>query len=445
MVRKIRLTTIFIIVVILICGISAIVVVRGQKIDPVSDVKMTQSTASSIKIKWSSVKGADGYRIYLVNDEAQEPELYSEVEGQNESSFTFEGVEGATVYNIRVTAFKYFRRVLYESEEAQQLMIYSQPEKAVQASYSPIGEMLTIEWEPQQNALGFEVEYAKDKGFNDAVSENIDSGEQVLHINSLTALDTFYTRVRSYADIDGKRLYGEWSDTGEVIIREKVIMPESIDPDKPMIALSFDDGPGYYFNGSNPTSEILDVLEKYGARATFFMCASRFNYLNEDCLEREIALGCELGNHTYDHTHYGRQVTSSDITSCSNKIKELCGRAPTIFRCPGGSLTQGIRNECKRQGMPIAHWSIDTEDWKSLDPVKTYNIAINNAYDGAIILMHDIYPTTAQAVKWIVPKLIDEGYQVVGVSEMLMVKNGGTPPTAGNQYKDYQTQYNETN
>lgn len=218
----------------------------------------------------------------------------------------------------------------------------------------------------------------------------------------------------------------------------------NIDLSKPMVALSFDDGPAFTYEGFNSTQEILNVLENHGARATFFMCGSRINEYNATCLKRELALGCELGNHTYDHTRYGDDVTQEDIKKTSEIINKYCGSYPTIFRCPGGLMTQTIQEECEREGMPIAYWSVDTEDWKSQDPDQIYEKTMDGVYDGAIILMHDIYPSTAKAVKKIVPALMKKGYQIVTVSELLSAKNDGVKATAGQQYIDYNTIYNDT-
>ena len=105
-----------------------------------------------------------------------------------------------------------------------------------------------------------------------------------------------------------------------------------------MIAFSFDDGPAYDYKNSNSTERILDVLEKYNARATFFMVGERVNSETKHLLDREIQNGCELGNHTYAHNHYGSQVTARDISRASKQIEKISGRAPTMFRCPGGIM-----------------------------------------------------------------------------------------------------------
>jgi peptidoglycan/xylan/chitin deacetylase (PgdA/CDA1 family) len=93
--------------------------------------------------------------------------------------------------------------------------------------------------------------------------------------------------------------------------------------------------------------------------------------------------------------------------------------------------------------MPLAYWSVDTKDWKTQNAEAIYKTVMNSAYDGAIILMHDIYPSTAAAMEGIVPDLIDRGYRLVTVSELLRAKNG-KPPSPGEQYSDAFTINNAT-
>lgn len=93
--------------------------------------------------------------------------------------------------------------------------------------------------------------------------------------------------------------------------------------------------------------------------------------------------------------------------------------------------------------MIIAYWSVDTEDWKSRNPAQIISRAEHGAYDGSIILMHDIYGSTADAVEKIVPALVKKGYQIVTVSEMIQAKTGKAPQ-AGQQYIDYKTINNDT-
>lgn len=189
-----------------------------------------------------------------------------------------------------------------------------------------------------------------------------------------------------------------------------------LDPSKPMIALSFDDGP------NKPTTTlILDALEKNNGSATFFMVSKRLSFGgNGECAERMVSLGCELGNHTYDHSHYGKEVTADDISKGVSAIKEAAGYAPTAFRPTGGYLSDVIKSSA---GAPICLWSVDTNDWKYKDVNRIYNYVLSSAGDGDIVLMHDIYKTSAEAVQKFVPELVKKGFQIVNIAELAYYKD----------------------
>ncbi len=189
----------------------------------------------------------------------------------------------------------------------------------------------------------------------------------------------------------------------------------NLDPNKPMIALTFDDGPN-----KSSTSVILDTLEQNGGSATFFIVGNRLKSDgNADCAKRMVSLGCQLGNHTYDHTHYGKNVCLEDITWCIDEIENVTGHKPTAFRPTGGALTDFIEENARA---PLYIWSLDTLDWKYRDSNRIYDVLTTDAKDGDIVLMHDIYKTTAEAVSRAVPVLVQNGYQIVNVAELSYYK-----------------------
>lgn len=442
MAKKIKFITCIAVVMIVAFAAAAITVVNGKSVDDVENAVMAENTDQSIKIRWDSVKGADGYHIYCYNDSKGAFEIIDTIKDSDTCTYDFNDIESAKIYKIKVTAFKIFHKQKYESQNAQEITVYSLPSVPDVSVQSTEEGVLKAEWVKQKNAKGYELEYSKNEDFSDSHKETLSKSS--FKAEKLKPKDVYYIRTRAFIEVNGNEVFGNWCRPCSIQIKEKPIMPSNIDPKKPIVALSFDDGPAYAQNGVNSTEEILKVLEEHGARATFFMCSSRINSSNSKLLKKELELGCELGNHTYDHGNYGKKVTADDIKKGSDAIKKASGRYPTIFRCPGGMMSKTIQQECKKEGMPIAYWSVDTEDWKSRDAKKIYNAAIKNVYDGSIILMHDIYPTTAEAVKKIVPKLIDMGYQVVTVSEMLAAKNGGKAAQAGQQYVDYKTINNNT-
>lgn len=202
-----------------------------------------------------------------------------------------------------------------------------------------------------------------------------------------------------------------------------------IDPEKPMIALTFDDGPK-----AEVTNRILDSLQQYGAHATFFMQGSRVVGENNDCVKRMVELGCELGNHTYTHD-YLDSIPVEDIRSvirkCDYMVEETVKVAPTVFRPPGGNRSGEIASAVGNLGLPMIIWSIDPLDYSTKDADNTFNVVMEKAQDGDIVLMHDTYSETADAAERLIPALIEKGFQLVTVSEMAQAKK--YPMIPGNE------------
>lgn len=194
------------------------------------------------------------------------------------------------------------------------------------------------------------------------------------------------------ATVTAETYNGKTATCRIVVSKAPFYIRTDLDPGKPMIALSFDDGPN-----AGTTNTVLDTLQQYGASATFFMVSNRLSKSgNADCAKRMVELGCQLGNHTYDHSHYGGDVTAQDISKGIEAIKAATGYTPTAFRPTGGYLSDVIKENASA---PICLWNVDTNDWKYKDSEKLKNYVLYAADDGDIILMHDIYKTSAEAVQ----------------------------------------------
>lgn len=187
----------------------------------------------------------------------------------------------------------------------------------------------------------------------------------------------------------------------------------SVDPKKPMVALTFDDGPY-----APSTCRILDALEKVQGKATFFVVGDRVKG-REDTLLKIRNSGCEIGNHTYNHVCI-RGLSDAQLQQQLQKgdaaIRAVTGENPTLVRPPGGAYSKNLRKLEKR---PIVLWSIDTMDWSHQNPQKTIQKVLKNVKDGDIILMHDLFVPTAEAAEVLIPELHKRGYQLVTVSELL--------------------------
>lgn len=188
-----------------------------------------------------------------------------------------------------------------------------------------------------------------------------------------------------------------------------------IDPDKPMVALTFDDGPSIY------TPQILKTLKKYHARATFFIVGERVSPYSST-IKKASRQGCEIGSHSYSHANLGTAssaVIKKELNKTEKKVKNILGFYTPIMRPPYGSIGNDLR---KQVGKPMILWSIDTLDWKTRNAKSTENKIMSTVKDGDIILMHDLYSQSRDAAKKVIPKLIKEGYQLVTVSEMARYK-----------------------
>jgi len=190
----------------------------------------------------------------------------------------------------------------------------------------------------------------------------------------------------------------------------------TIDPSKPMVALTFDDGPC-----TGPGNRIIDVFLKYGQRCTFFVVGDRLSSRTDE-LKRLVDNGFEIGNHSYDHKYFNKLTTEeikSEISKCNDSIKKYAGVAPTIMRLPGGTKSKSI---IAAVNMPIILWNVDTQDWKTKNADSSVKAVIGKVKDGDVILMHELYYASAEAAERIVPELVAQGFQLVTVSELAKYK-----------------------
>lgn len=199
-------------------------------------------------------------------------------------------------------------------------------------------------------------------------------------------------------------------------------LPETqrvVDPTRPMVAMTFDDGPHAVY-----TDQILDILEKNGAVATFFEVARNLPKA-PDAVRRAVDLGCEIGSHSYRHANLGKMdqaAQQADQAAADAIFQEVLGTTPTLLRPPYGSMNKTLKTTC---GRSIVTWSIDTEDWLSKDADKVV-ASVQNAgnLDGQVILLHSIYGSTVEATEALVPWLLEQGYQLVTISELIQLRFG---------------------
>ena len=195
-----------------------------------------------------------------------------------------------------------------------------------------------------------------------------------------------------------------------------------IDPSKPMVALTFDDGPN-----AEATNRILDSLQAVGGKATFFVVGTRLTGKNLEALKRAASSGMEIGNHTYAHAYLTKQTKEERLQamkSVNDIVYENTGQRVRNFRPPGGLYNDEILGEIESFDMAVALWAIDTLDWKHQNPEKTTVSILDSIKDGDIVLMHDLFVPTATAAEKVIPELHKRGFQLVTMAQLAKLRGG---------------------
>lgn len=214
------------------------------------------------------------------------------------------------------------------------------------------------------------------------------------------------------------------------IIKKRVFEEDNYDilnytkSDK-MVAFTFDDGPSYN------TIKIVNTLVKYDSKATFFLVGNQIEKYAKT-MDVLVKNGMDIGNHTYSHkelTKLRDKEILKEIDLTNEVIYNKTGIKPMFLRPSYGAMNKRIK---KLSTMPIIVWNIDTLDWKYHNSNKIKDKILKYVSDGDIILMHDTYVATLNAVEMVIPELKKQGYKIVSVSELFKYK--GVKPKLGIGY-----------
>ena len=214
------------------------------------------------------------------------------------------------------------------------------------------------------------------------------------------------------------------------IIKKRVFEEDNYDilnytkSDK-MVAFTFDDGPSYN------TIKIVNTLVKYDSKATFFLVGNQIEKYAKT-MDVLVKNGMDIGNHTYSHkelTKLRDKEILKEIDLTNEVIYNKTGIKPMFLRPSYGAMNKRIK---KLSTMPIIIWNIDTLDWKYHNSNKIKDKILKYVSDGDIILMHDTYVATLNAVEMVIPELKKQGYKIVSVSELFKYK--GVKPKLGIGY-----------
>lgn len=200
----------------------------------------------------------------------------------------------------------------------------------------------------------------------------------------------------------------------EIIPVEHLVLPEEKKTEKKRIALTFDDGPHPIY-----TPQMLELLKEEQVPATFFLLGENVELYGD--VVKEIAKeGHLIGNHTYHHvqiTSLSLEEACKEIQETSDLIEELTGTGTEYVRPPFGTWNEELE---ERLNLIPVMWSIDTKDWTTQNVDWIVRETVKHAEDHDIILMHDSYQSTVDAVKRIIEQLEAEGFEFVTVDEIIM-------------------------
>ncbi len=209
-------------------------------------------------------------------------------------------------------------------------------------------------------------------------------------------------------------------DATAVVATKKVLPVYSVEREDKVISVTFDAS-----WGGDKTLKILDLLDEYNAKATFFLVGIWVDKYPE--LVKEIAArGHEIGNHSDSHAHF-TQISDSKIRqemdSCSDKIEALTGMRPTLFRPPYGDYNSKVVTVVRDEGYECVQWSIDSLDWKNRGVEDLVKRATNNVQPGDIILFHNDSEYIVEALPAILKHYQEQGFDMIPAKDILLTGN----------------------
>lgn len=432
--KRKKILTLVLFAVIFVAVITGIVLlIKNLAVIPeVSNLEIT-STTSEVSLKWKRSKDNLSYEVYKKTAEDADYQLITTIPEAAETSYTDSNLPSATLFEYKVLACK-GKGDKVKKTEGKQVSIYTVPVTPSECSaVTQSKNSLTVTFADTQKPDTYEIKCGTEESLTDAsvtavalsdTAFNSETGQHSFIFNDLVEGSTYFFSIRALAGTDA---YSEWSNTFSGKVTRAIDMT-GIDINRPMVALTYDDGPA----PGDITERIINAIESGGGHATFFQLGDRAEGY-PDQMQRMASGGHEIGCHTYDHSHMGEEVTPDDIIRANDAIEQSSGIRPSVFRSPGGGTTDTIRSVCVSEGMSLYYWSVDTRDWSSRNADSVVSEIQNNTSDGDIILMHNIYDSTAEATERIVPWLVEQGYQLVTVSQLIQAKTG-EPPVPGVQY-----------
>lgn len=197
---------------------------------------------------------------------------------------------------------------------------------------------------------------------------------------------------------------------------ERVIPIYSVDTKDKVCAISFDAA-----WGNEQTDDLLDTLDEYEVKTTFFLVGSWVKKYPES-VKKIAEKGHDVGNHSSTHAHMpalSADKMKKEITDCNECVKKLTGKSPTLFRAPYGDYDNNVVNMVKSLDMYCVQWNIDSLDWKDPSVEQIVKNCTDKLVPGSIILLHNGAANTPAALPKIIEGIKDKGYKIVPISKLI--------------------------
>lgn len=203
-------------------------------------------------------------------------------------------------------------------------------------------------------------------------------------------------------------------------VERQAMLLKSVPTQKKLIAFTFDDGPNRRY-----TPQVLSLLHQYKAHATFFVIGQEVVRFPE-MVQKIQAAGMELGNHGMNHKYLNKLTpdeAQQEITGGGDAIVGAGGKAPYLYRLPGGFSSDSSGKVLGKLGYTVIGWSVDTRDWRrSITPERIERTVMREAAPGKIVIMHDgsvHREATLAALGKVLPQLESQGYEIVSIGTLL--------------------------
>ena len=204
-----------------------------------------------------------------------------------------------------------------------------------------------------------------------------------------------------------------------------------VETDEKKIAVTFDAA-----WGADDIPQILEILNKHKAKATFFV-VGKWVELYPESVKAIFKDGHEIGNHSYNHSLYSKlsaDEISADVKKCNDAIFKVTGKNPSLFRFPSGDYSETAVKTVRSDNLQAIQWNVDSLDWQGLSKEEIIRRVVPSAENGSIILFHNDVKNTPEALDEVLSELSNKGYSFVTVSQLIYQKPYRID-AAGRQYK----------